>query len=271
MDTVVAPCRWDGHQLLTARPEQESEALARWADRGLRRGEKLLYAATDRISALPQFADALEAAGVHDVPAAAQGGRLAVVDPARFYSVPGYESLIGEAFGEGHHGARSFGGPGTGAQAMDADDLAAFEESLERMWQAHGVTAVCRYAPSDGAGDESLEPAVVRHTSGWGDRMLHATCPEPGRLRLVGEADTANDTLLAAIVAAAAARAGAVLVVDCTGLTFVSVGGWRALARVAEAFLERGRRIRLLGLPKTARTVLLLTGFAQFFDLDTPR
>jgi anti-anti-sigma factor len=97
--------------------------------------------------------------------------------------------------------------------------------------------------------------------------MLHAYRPEPDRLHLAGEVDSSNDHVLAAVLAATVERCGAELVLDCADLTFVSVGGWRAVAQATAPLRARGGRVRVAALSPFAARVLRMTGHESAFDL----
>jgi anti-anti-sigma factor len=271
MNDLVQTSRWDGHQLLVAALDGDLTGPVAWVDRGLRRGEKVLCAADAEHVTVDRLVASLAGSGL-DVARAAEDGRLAVIEAARFYSIPGYQSLVDEALRQGHRGVRSLGGPHAAAAVLDAAGFAEFERALERLWTSRGAAALCRYPSSTTAGQsDELGRAVARHPSGWRERMLHAYWSEPGRLHLVGEVDSSNDHVLAALLAATVERCGAQLVLDCTDLTFVSVGGWRAMAQATAPLRERGGRVRVAALSPFAARVLRMTGHESAFDVGRER
>ena len=137
----VSPSAWDGHHLLIAGVQEARPAMAAWAEAGLRRGEKMIYAADARHPSVERLVASLATSGV-DVAPAADEGQLAVVDTARFYSTAGYEQLVAEALGRGYRGVRSYGGPHAAADVLGPAEFEEFERMLERMWTTRAVTAV---------------------------------------------------------------------------------------------------------------------------------
>ncbi|HYH32846.1 MAG TPA: MEDS domain-containing protein [Pseudonocardia sp.] len=282
----------DGHQLLVTEEDGE-EDLARWAERGLARGDKLLVAADERH---PDGAALVETLTRHGLAAAgaARDGRIEVVAAARFYNAEGYEQLVEQSLRDGHGGVRSFGGPHIAAGVLDPAGFAEFERLLGRLWASRGASALCCYP---GVRDETLDEAIRRHRSGWRHRLLHLHDRGHGRLDVHGEIDSSNDELFAALLAAATHRVSTgtdteplpgkrrvhepesdpsgtevhgrrrLLVLDCTGLTFSSVSGWRATVAGTEAFRAGGGRVALTGLHPLAVRLLHMTGFAAAFDL----
>jgi hypothetical protein len=272
---------WDGHQLLVGEQKDDS-GLARWAARGLARGDKLLVPADERHPDASSLAATLTRNGV-DAARAAGDGRIEVVAESRFYDVEGYERLVEQSLRDGHGGVRSYGGPHVAAEVLDAAALAEFERLLERLWITRGATAVCCF-PAAPLG--SLDEAIRRHRTGWHHQMLHVRHRGHGLLAVHGEIDASNDELFAAVLAAAADQVGTgtgargaagagdaeeegpLLVLDCAGLDFSSVSGLRAAVTGTEAFRAGGGRVALTGLrPFTAR-ILHMTGFARVFDLE---
>jgi anti-anti-sigma factor len=268
--TDVAPSyRWDGHQLLLAPVEQMPTGLVRWAEYGLDRGAKMLYAGCWHATA-EELVAALAEAGL-DAAAAAADGRLEVVDRARFYSVTGCPALVDEARRQGFAGVRTFGGPAAAAGLLDGPAFDRFERTLDRMCATDGVTAVCCYDAATTTGTDELHRAFTRHPAAWSGPLLHAHSAEPGRLRLVGEVDAANDRMFAQVCARAAEQAGPVLVVECAELAFMSVSGWRTMAATTAGFRGAGGQVRLSGLTKLTTRTLQMLGYEGVFELGPAR
>lgn len=259
--------RWDGHRLLMTPAAEEAAGVAAWARRGLHRGEKMIFAADGPHDTVEALVPVLLAAGCAGAERAADTGQLVVVDPRRFRAR--YEAMVDEALREGHPGVRSYSAPASTAGALDEKQFEGFEDALERMWHARGATAVCRYKPGLVDVPEALRAGIRRHSSGCSETALQAHSPEDGLLRLVGEVDVANDHLLAELLRAAVRRAGDVLLVDCSGLAFVSVAGWRAVVATTEEFRSGGGRVRLASLPPIAARLLQVTGYHTAFELDS--
>ena len=266
MTAVAVPPRWDGHQLVLAPDPLDGAAMAGWAEHGLRRREKMLFAAPDEHTSVETLVASLSVQGI-DASGAAEDGRLEVVEPGRFYTTDGYTSLIDQAHRAGYRGVRTFGGPDIAAAAVNAAEFEEFERVADRMWAALGVTAFCRYDPRVAADRDRLVDIVVKHPSGWGDKMVHAYRVDAGELCVEGEVDPANDAVLAAILSVAAANADRLLVVDCTALMFMSVSAWRAAVNVTASLRERGGHVVLSGVSPLGRHVLKATGFDEAFEV----
>lgn len=261
--STPVPNRWDGHLLLLPPSAAVCAATAAWAQRGLDLGEKLIYAAD---AETPTTDSLLSSLAKHGVDAADAAGKrqLVVVEPERFYSAGAYDRLVTEASAHGYPGVRTCGGRDAAATTLSDDQLVRFEHLLEQMWATRQVSALCRYEAHPAAG-HSLGSAAARHSSGAGDHQVHAHSPKPGQLWLRGEVDTANDTVLVAVVTVACARAGHTLLVDCQGLTFASVSAWRGLVEATETFREEGGEVRLTGLSRLDERVLRITGYGCCF------
>lgn len=241
--------------------------MAAWAERGLHRGEKMLFAADSRHDTVEALVPALLAAGCAGAGRAADTGQLVVVDPGHFHTR--YEAMVDEALREGHPGVRSYSAPASTPGVLDEEQFERFEDDLERMWRTRAATAVCRYEPGLADAPDALRSGIRRHPSGCSESALQAHSPEAGLLCLVGEVDAANDHLLAELLRAAVRRAGDALVVDCSGLAFVSVAGWRAVVATTEEFRAGGGRVRLASLPPIAARLLQVTGYHTAFELDS--
>jgi hypothetical protein len=82
---IDAVCtRWGGHHLFLGPVDQASTGVVAWAEHGLDRAGKLLYAGS-AFTGIEELVAALAGAGVDAAPAAA-AGQLVVVDPDRFHS-----------------------------------------------------------------------------------------------------------------------------------------------------------------------------------------
>jgi anti-anti-sigma factor len=84
---------------------------------------------------------------------------------------------------------------------------------------------------------------------------------DPGGLRVSGNVDVSNSTVLEAAVAAAAASMAEVTV-DFSGILFCDLSGLRALVQAA-AQLDGGRVIRVVGMPDHLHRATRLAGWAR--------
>jgi anti-anti-sigma regulatory factor len=254
----------DGHQLDIAPHGGSDPALARWAHRGARNEEGMVYVADDDTPDVAALVATLAANGV-DTTAAADDGRLLVVDPARFYG-GGFHDLIETASDGGSRPVRTFGGPRRAAQVLTDPQFEDFERQLASSWSMRGVTSLCRYHDRDLSGTHDLARASGLHHSGWGESHLHAHRPRPGLLVLDGEADLSNEQLIGAAFGEALRDAGPLLAVDCTALRFAAVGAWHAAA--ASARQHGDVEIRLVGTSALTRRMLAVLKLASTFTFE---
>ena len=178
MTAVAVPPRWDGHQLVLATDPLDGAAMAGWAEHGLRRREKMLFAAPDEHTSVEKLVASLSVRGI-DASGAAEDGWLEVVEPDRFYTTDGYTSLIDQAHRAGYRGVRTFGGPDIAAAAVSAAEFEEFERVADRMWAALGVTAFCRYDPRVGADRDRLADVVVKTPPDGATRWCTPTASMP--------------------------------------------------------------------------------------------
>lgn len=251
----------DGHQLLVAGPDQQWAGVGAWLSRGLAREETVVYAGDAHARTVDELERALAPHGV-DVARAAAAGRLVVSAPERYYSPQGHRDLVEEGLDAGR-------GVRTCHRADPPADRAGFERMLDELWRTRSVSTLCLHDPATATDAERLGDAVRGHGSGWADLHLHAHTPDPGRLVLVGEVDTANVEMLTAVVDGAARRTAGELVVDCAALTHMSVGAWRALHVATSGLRDRGTPVRLVRVRPVAAHVLQITGFDEGFRVET--
>lgn len=254
----------DGHQLLVAGAERQWAGVGAWLSRGLARDETVIFAGDAHARTVADLQRALAPHGV-DVARAAASGRLAVSAPERYYSPQGHRDLVEESLdaGRGVRTCNRADPPGRSSPA----DRAAFERMLDELWRTRSVSTLCLHDPATDAG--RLGDAVRGHGAGSADLHLHAHAPDPGRLVLVGEVDTANVGMLTAVVDGAARRTAGELVVDCGELTHMSVGAWRALHAATAGLRARGAPVRLVRVRPVAAHVLQITGFDEGFRVET--
>ncbi len=256
----------DGHQLLVAGVDQQWAGVGAWLRRGLARDETVIYAGDALARTVADLERALAPHGV-DVARAAATGRLTVSAPERYYSPQGHRDLVEEGLdaGRGVRTCNRADPPGRPSPA----DRAGFERMLDELWRTRSVSTLCLHGPATAADAGRLGDAVRGHGAGWADLHLHAHAPDPGRLVLVGEVDTANVGLLTAVVDGAARRTAGELVVDCGELTHMSVGAWRALHVATAGLRARGAPVRLVRVRPVAAHVLQITGFHEGFRVET--
>ncbi|GAB2621110.1 hypothetical protein GCM10027168_61400 [Streptomyces capparidis] len=236
---------WDGHLLLLHADEAERRAaLARWACRGLERGEAVVCAEDPAGPGSGSLRAALREHGV-DADAAEREGRLRVVPP----------SVEAEAV----RGAMAGGCRGVRLSVRPREPYAAAcERSAEALCRAGLVTsALCQYDAALTTGT-CLRDAAGAHVAGIRHRLL-CTGGDHGGLVLAGEVDDSNHALLHETLRAAAADARPCLRLYLAQVTFVSTAGWRAVAGGTRRYRAHGGRLLLVapqpGVERTARLI----------------
>ncbi|MGY1753592.1 MEDS domain-containing protein [Blastococcus sp. SYSU D01042] len=236
------------------------DAVREFLAGGLARGERLLCVGERAIAALAGAtgplgdADVLVARGalstmtVDEVYAAA--GPL-VVERQRAY----YEAATRRALDDGYRGLRVVAElTGLAADPEQRDLLAAWEHAGDEfIASGAGMSAMCAYRAD-------LPPATLGallsvHAQGRADEHL-----SPYRLffaydavRLAGSVDTSTADRLAATLAGTPVGPSPVL--DLTGLEFVDVAGFRALAGWAADLRARGLPLEIRGASALVRRV----------------
>jgi anti-anti-sigma regulatory factor len=258
--TPRTPARTDGHLLDLAPTGVGDPGLARWARDGTGNGEVMVFVAAEAAPDVAALVSVLAANGV-DASSAAADGRLVVVEPEQFYG-RGHAELIDRVSAGGRRPVRSFGGPRAASLVLTREQFVDFEDHLQSAWLRHGMTSVCRYDVQDLEDADALAEAFARHPSGWGEPLLQAHRPRPGRLVLAGEADISNAHVMRAAFAEALRDAGGELVVDCAALRFTAVGAWGAAA--ATAAQHPGTRVLLTRTSTLTRRMLAMLAFNSF-------
>lgn len=95
--------------------------------------------------------------------------------------------------------------------------------------------------------------------------------PRPGVavLDVAGEVDTFTAPVLEAALTDLLDGAEATLVVDLTGVRFLSSSGLAVLIRAADRSPGNGRRLRLVAATRAVRRPMEITGADQLFDMYT--
>ncbi|KRV48639.1 hypothetical protein AQ490_24185 [Wenjunlia vitaminophila] len=250
---------WDGHLLLLHGTEPERRArLARWVRRGLEREEKVVYA--EDVSAVPRqasLATVLREQGI-DVDEAVLEGRLQVLPPREFYPPGAVTELARRAVAEGHRGVRLSGQAASAAYPLDQHDHEKLERSIDRLCESGLATSVlCQYDTTATTGG-ALRQAATAHVTGIRQRLLR-TGTRGRDLVIAGEVDNSNDALLHEVLRAATETTRESVRLDLSRVSFISVAGWRALARGSERYRRRGGWLVLLAVqPGVARIARLI-------------
>jgi anti-anti-sigma factor len=259
-DTGLYPTDgWSGHLLLLHESEQvRRSAVAAWVRDGLDHGEKIVYSEPPTYPPQLTLRRLLHEHGV-DASAALAGGRLTVLPPAEFYqSLP---DVVEQALAAGYPAVRTSGRTEVALTGMSRPAYVAVEQRIEDLRRSHPYSALCQYDRGTTTGSWLAEAAAL-HLLGIRETHLH-TADGTGALRLAGTVDATNDDVLAAVLrSAAAAAAGGVLRLDLGGLTYLGVGGCRALVDSTREFRTEGGEVRVIAVSGAVRRLFGL------LDLD---
>jgi anti-anti-sigma factor len=95
--------------------------------------------------------------------------------------------------------------------------------------------------------------------------MFKAERGQDGRVRVAGRLDAAQASQAQAVLDG---LSGAPLVLDCSGLDYISSAGLGVLLKTQKRLMATGGRLRLEGVRPHIRDILTYSGFDQLFELD---
>ena len=247
---------WDGHLLLLHDRDAEWHAgVAAWVQRGLDRGEKVVYvrAPAEREHSV---IDALEVHGVEAATAVAEG-RLTVLPPAELPCTNGQRQLVDRALAEGFPALRMSSGDGAAMTILSSGEYLSAEQRIDELVRTAPVSVLCEYVPSSTTGP-GLRDAVGVHVPGIREARFHTGTGELG-LVLRGEVDAGSAEVLEAAVTAFTDVPPRVLCLDMAELSYVDVAACRALAHGSWDFRASGGQVVLVApSPPVERTLRLL-------------
>lgn len=241
-DDDAASVEWDGHVLLLHGSEQERQVgVAAWVRRGLCRQERVVFAVLGDPS---QARSALSVLGEHGVDAASSSadGQIVRLPLADICSPTGPATVVQRALADGHLGLRmTLEATSThGRLLVGGRDI---ERAMDQLCRTGPVSVMCQY-DRRAVASTRLDEITVTHLEGIRERQMSIRRGQEG-LNLAGEVDLDNHDLLRATLRAATSRASATLWLDLSALTFIDVGGARALAEGTREYRERGGYVLL--------------------------
>ena len=85
---------------------------------------------------------------------------------------------------------------------------------------------------------------------------------------LIGRLDTPASLEIAPQMNALAEDASGVIVLDCTELAYISSSGLRIFLTLRKAAAEKGGKVIVRGLSNEIRSVFMMTGFLNLFEIQ---
>ena len=85
---------------------------------------------------------------------------------------------------------------------------------------------------------------------------------------LIGRLDTPASQEIAPKMNALAEDAAGTIVLDCTELTYISSSGLRIFLTLRKAAAEKGGRVIVKNISAEIRSVFMMTGFLNIFDIQ---
>lgn len=257
---------WQGHLLLLHTSAGERErGLTAWVRCGLERDEKIIYVEGGTAGAEDSFEAILERHGI-DAGAARHQGRVARMSPGELYGPGGIRAAVETSLAQGFPGVRLTAEHTAARRFLDRRGHLAAERVMEETCRVSPVSALCRYRRSL-LDDPYLTAVVATHLTGIREHSLRSH-PRPGGLGLAGEIDMTNEDVLGGVAGAAAARSEGSLVLDLTEVSFLSVGGIRALCVQTSAFREQGGTVRILTASPVVERPLRLLRVHEFQGME---
>lgn len=86
-------------------------------------------------------------------------------------------------------------------------------------------------------------------------------------VRLSGRLDTPASLEIAPQMEALAADAGGTIILDCSELSYISSSGLRIFLSLRKAAAEKGGKIIVANITNDIRSVLMMTGFLNLFEI----
>ncbi|NLT56126.1 MAG: STAS domain-containing protein [Actinomycetales bacterium] len=242
-EDLFCPPAHDGHLLLLHTSEaQRGDGVAAWVRQGLNRGEKIIYTDAHVEQGSGAMLATLRDHGV-DGEAATRAGLLERLPLEVFYRPGGWMDAAQRALGGGHRRVRVAGDARMALRRMPRERHLALEAAATDLCRGAPISILCLYDPVAASVDH-LDAIVTTHLDGVHERQM-GTAPHPGGLAFFGEIDLRNEDLFRRTLRAALGRVTAELVVELSGVTFLGVGGARALVTTTQTFRDGGGTLRL--------------------------
>ena len=268
VEPAVSP-DWRSHVLLLYRDEPYRQAsVVSWVQRGLERGEKVVYTHSDSDSAL---LSALTRHGV-DVDGALQAAQFAILPLEEFYPAGGQRALVESALDQGYPAVRLSAQADAALNYLREDEYLVIEHLMDDLCTTLPVSAMCQYDAARTTGAQ-LVNVIETHPDAVHSAQL--------RLRRRGDVVTVSgevDVTSAMTMSESLCRIclllepGSTVTIDATEWTFVDAAGCQALTAGTDAFRREGGAVLLRGLRPHLRKVLTLVGLHKIDGvyLDAP-
>lgn len=234
------------------------EAASAWVTSGLRAGERVLYFEDETADRLLQRLaddrvplDAAMADGQFQV-IPTEVARPIVTGPIEGLEVA-MRHAIEETAGQGWPGMRLLGEAARGRIDIGLDSLVAYERHIDQLLAQHPSTRLLclydrtRYEPDVVEALRAVHGTELAAPPAYDDGLLRVTRPVPSTLRLAGEIDHSNRSVLRRMLDGAleqtlrAVDVPVDVTMDLASLRFLDVAGAMELLRGAQQFPEDQR------------------------------
>jgi anti-anti-sigma factor len=260
-DELQSALGWDGHLLLLHQTEPERHVeLAAWVRRGLQRDEKVLYTQLDDEPPARSILTLLANQGIN-ISDAIRRKQFELLPIGEFYPPGGQQKLIESALTDGYRAVRVSAEAAAALSILPKAVHNDIERKMDEICRTYPVSALCQYDRAM-LTDDRLREVVSTHVSGVRTSHMHMGT-QADVLVLAGELDAATSDLVAEVLRAAGTQAQAVLRLDLTRVTFLSVVAARALVEGTQAFRDSGGRVLLLDPPSDIEWYIRALGVDQ--------
>ena len=251
-----------GHLLLLHATEDERRSgFANWVRHGFDRRERVVSVEPEDAGVSPALLAALSWHGINGD--AASAARSLVGMPLDTFGTPeGRAEVVEAALADGYSGIRLIIDATSLLTASRTGQYGDIDRDIDQLCRAHPVSAMCHYDQSNGA-ETALDEVTAPHVDGAIRERQLRLAGGKSRLTLSGEVDITNQGMLASALRAVTSGSPATIRLDLQSVTFLSVGGARALASGTQAYRDRGGRIELFGPHPGVERVLRMLGLDE--------
>lgn len=245
---------WDGHILLLHSSERQRLAgVTTWMQRGLERGEKVVY--VDGTDGDTEVLTAILGERGINMAAEVDRGRVEVFHQYRLRDPQAPAVLLARTRAEGFPALRVSLGPTAGWPPGAYRQL---ERNMARLCQTRHLSALCQCSRPATHG-RRLRDVVALHSDGVREHSF-ATSSTGKNLVLRGELDIGNADVFGEVLLAAVRSGGHEVELDLSDVRFMDAAACRELVLSTQDFRSAGGRLALQAPRPTVARVLTLLG-----------